>query len=189
MSFVVYFFVLLITIGSVAFGLDWLHAPMSPMPPSKYELRAAKPPEPPQPAVAQTKPDSKPVNQQAAEPQPAAKPVAAVTPPPAAEPQPAPIAAPESVAAAPPPRCDIAACGAAYRSFTPVDCTYQPTDGSRRLCTKGTPPAAAAPASGAPLARAQAACNVAACSQAYISFNVGDCTYQPLDGPRRLCEK
>lgn len=188
MPFVVYFFVLLITAGSVAFGLDWLHAPMSPMPASKYELRAAKPPEPPKPAVADVKPDVKP------EAQPAAKPVAAVTPlPPAPEPAPPSIVTSEPVAAAPPPpKCDVAACEAAYFTFTASDCTYQPSDGPRRLCTKGNPPPsspAVSQAPSAPAANAQASCNIAACSQAYVSFTSSDCTYQPLDGPRRLCTK
>ena len=99
----------------------------------------------------------------------------------------------EPVAAAAP-KCDVDACALAYRSFTSEDCTYQPLDGPRRLCTRGTPPVAAAdPAKPAVPpsqdARAQAACNIAACSQAYISFTPADCTYQPLEGPRRLCEK
>ncbi|HSP50097.1 MAG TPA: hypothetical protein VLN61_07930 [Pseudolabrys sp.] len=38
------------------------------------------------------------------------------------------------------PKCDIAACAAAYRTFTASDCTYMPSAGVRRLCTKGTPP-------------------------------------------------
>lgn len=179
MSFVVYFIVLVITAGSVAFGLDWLHAPMSPMPPSKYELRAAKPPEPPKPAVVEIKPE------------PAPQPVAVVAPPAAPEPPP-PIVVPEPVAAAPPPpKCDIAACEASYFTFTASDCTYQPSDGPRRLCTKGNPPPAQT-TSQVPSsrdARAQATCNISACSQAYISFNATDCTYKPFEGPRQICEK
>ena len=31
------------------------------------------------------------------------------------------------------------------------------------------------------------ACNINACQQAYRSFRASDCTYQPYDGPRRLC--
>jgi hypothetical protein len=176
MSFIVYLFVLLITAGSVAFGLDWLHAPMSPMPASKYELHAAKAPELPKPAIAEVK----------ALPAPPPAPAAVVAPP--AAPAPAPIVAPEPVIAAAPPKCDINACAAAYRSFTASDCTYQPSDGPRRLCTKGHPPSAAAAAT-APAAHAQATCNVDACSAAYRSFIAADCTYQPLEGPRRLCEK
>jgi hypothetical protein len=38
------------------------------------------------------------------------------------------------------PKCDIAACAAAYRTFTASDCTYAPSFGVRKLCTKGTPP-------------------------------------------------
>nr|WP_244485569.1 BA14K family protein [Pseudolabrys sp. Root1462] len=30
---------------------------------------------------------------------------------------------------------------------------------------------------------------MAACTDAYVSFNASDCTYQPSDGPRRLCAK
>jgi hypothetical protein len=32
--------------------------------------------------------------------------------------------------------CNVAACTAAYRSFTASDCTYQPTEGPRKLCTR-----------------------------------------------------
>jgi hypothetical protein len=186
MSFVVYMFVLLIAAGSVLFGLDWVSAPMSPMPASKYELHAAKAP-PPLPSVtAETKPEAKPEPapvQTVGKPEPA--PAVAVTP--------APIVVPEPVAAAPAPKCDIDACAAAYRSFTPEDCTYQPFDGPRQLCTKGTPPAAAAEATPQARtidnARAQSTCNIAACSQAYFTFTESDCTYQPSDGPRRICTK
>jgi hypothetical protein len=203
MTFFVYFIVLLITVGSVIFGADWMQAPMSPMPASKYELHAAKPPPPPvqQVAKADTKSEAK-VETQAEANKPAAKPAetaGAATPATAATPAPAapdvaalpaPIVAEESsqVAAAEPPKCDIAACERAYRTFTASDCTYQPSgEVPRRLCTKGTPPAAASAAR--PEARAQATCNIAACSDAYISFNASDCTYQPSDGPRRLCTK
>jgi BA14K-like protein len=94
-------------------------------------------------------------------------------------------------------RCDVIACADAYRSFRESDCTYQPNDGPRRLCTKGTPPgeapvAAAAGADDATkAAEADAAkpCNEQACADAYISFDPRDCTYQPNYGPRRLCDK
>lgn len=32
-------------------------------------------------------------------------------------------------------------------------------------------------------------CDVSACAAAYRSFNAADCTYQPFEGGRRLCEK
>jgi hypothetical protein len=207
MNFIVYFFVALIAAFSVLFGLDWVSAPMSPMPPSKYEIRAAVPP-PPAPVVAEAKPDAKPESTLQAKPAAAPKVVAPSTavqspaPPNAADQQPASIIAAEPGAAAmPPPKCNVEVCASFYRSFTAADCTYQPSDGPRRLCTKGTPPptvAAPAPeatpsttASGAavPEARAQA-CNVAACSRSYPrSFNAADCTFKPSEGPRRVCTK
>src|SRR5262249_58569740 len=33
-------------------------------------------------------------------------------------------------------RCNVNACTAAYQSFRAADCTYQPSNGPRRLCTK-----------------------------------------------------
>ncbi len=101
------------------------------------------------------------------------------------------LAAPAPAEAAQP-KCDVVVCAQAYRSFQESDCTWQPFDGPRRLCTKGTETPAAPAASAA---RAEAAtpgagrCNLKACAEAYVSFNAGDCTYQPTDGPRRLCEK
>jgi len=92
-------------------------------------------------------------------------------------------------------KCDVTACAAAYRSFRASDCTYEPRAGVRELCTKGVVSDQAA-AEAALNAHADAGgtqtsnkCNVAACAQAYVSFNRADCTYQPLEGPRRLCTK
>ena len=47
---------------------------------------------------------------------------------------------PAAPAAAAQPLCDIAACTAAYHTFRASDCTYIPSLGERRLCTKGKPP-------------------------------------------------
>jgi len=105
--------------------------------------------------------------------------------------------------------CDVRACSAAYFTFDPTDCTYQPSDGPRRICTKGTPPKPAQAATDPATAAANAAnaantanktdvatadadkpkCNIEACRRAYFTFTPSDCTYQPLDGPRRLCTK
>jgi hypothetical protein len=77
----------------------------------------------------------------------AATPPAAASPP--VEPAPAqavkaavPMRTPEApvAAQAPQPLCDVAACAAAYRTFQASDCTYMPSRGVRRLCTKGRPP-------------------------------------------------
>ncbi len=176
--------VLLVAVSSVLFGLDWTSAPMQPMPETKNLVFVAPPPPPPPPVAA-------PV-----QPAPPVQPVVAVAPPPVEPPPPAP--APQ-VAAPPPPKCDVSACVRAYRSFTESDCTYQPSDGPRRLCTKGVVPkeasGAAAPADAQAQSNAQAGpqptgtCNVNACAAAYGSFTASDCTYQPFNGPRRTCEK
>ena len=52
--------------------------------------------------------------------------------------------------------------------------------------TPGTTAQAAAPVAAS---EPQVRCNVNACSAAYRSFRATDCTYQPNDGPRRLCAK
>ena len=100
----------------------------------------------------------------------------------------------QKAAAPAPPSCDVAACAAAYHSFRASDCTYQPFEGARRLCTRGTASRPGAAISVADEARAEApanapACNVQACQSAYASFDAGDCTYQPFNGPRRLCSR
>lgn len=91
------------------------------------------------------------------------------------------------------PRCDVQACAAHYHSFSASDCTYQPFDGPRRLCTVGNPPKQAseppADAQTSDAGKPPASCNYDACGAAYHSFDPATCTYQPYDGPRRLCEK
>ena len=97
-------------------------------------------------------------------------------------------------------RCNIQACTTAYYSFRASDCTYQPYHGRRRICTKGMSPeqeqritkrARIGPFDAEALAaRAEAPfCNAAACKAAYKSFDPTDCTYQPYEGPRRICNK
>lgn len=121
----------------------------------------------------------------AAPPVAASPPVAPAVPAPAAK---AAVQLPEPAlpraAEAPRPLCDVDACTAAYRTFRASDCTYMPTAGVRRLCTKGLPETDNAKAE-----PAAAHCHIRACSEYYSSFNPSDCTYQPLEGPRRLCEK
>lgn len=219
MAFLVYFLVLLITAGGVLFGFDWLSAPMSPMPPIKpVAMQVAKSSVPPQqpdiaktpvrtvvvatpaPAPAPAAPLRDVVTTVAPEPaSPAAQPDT-VTASPATTPlqetpavaagESAPPAADAVAAQEPAPKCDVDACTAAYRSFTASDCTYQPLVGPRRLCSKGNVPGEdTANAAANARADAGARCNVTACAAAYTTFSAADCTYQPYDGPRRLCEK
>jgi hypothetical protein len=124
-SFIAVSAVLAIAVGNVVFGMNWL-----------VERPTARPlaavtgvTEPPMAA-------SPPV--QAARP---ALPAAAGSPPMKGNTA-AQTNAPAAPAAAdaPQPLCDVTACAAAYRTFRASDCTYMPSFGERRLCTKGTPP-------------------------------------------------
>ncbi len=95
-------------------------------------------------------------------------------------------------------KCDIEACKQAYFTFNPADCTYQPNNGPRELCTKGTPPSARTAqipgqATGAATPAAPQVsdkCDIEACKRAYRTFNPADCTFKAtLYGPRQLCTK
>jgi len=181
MSFFVYFLVLLVAAGSVLFGFDWLQSPIPASPPSSQAVPVAR-----APAKSTTAP--KPASE------PNAKQLdAKLSPVYPARPSVPQSAVAEATTGAmvetrPLRKCDVDACARAYYSFRPFDCTYQPNNGPRRLCTKGNPPKSAAETA-ATEARAQASCNIEACRRAYISFNASDCTYQPYGGPRRLCTK
>ncbi len=182
MPFIVYLAILMAAVFSI--GLEW-DALVEPSAATRHEIRAVtelgSPPRPAAPASGAAAPAV-----QAAVP--AAAPAVAAAPAAvnAAESQP-PAAAVATQAPAPPP-CDIDACTSAYHSFRASDCTYQPNEGPRRLCTKGA--AAATDAEAQARAEGLAAhCHIRSCAEAYSSFNPGDCTYQPLEGPRRKCEK
>jgi BA14K-like protein len=208
--FLLYCAVALVSASSVVFGLDWTDAPLAPMPETEASVQAAKlaarfPP--PVQRVAKVNPKPVPVapaqSPQRRAPQiaaadPAAKGVRNVSPPPA-------IAEPEQTSVQPDttaqPACDVAACSAAYRSFRAADCSWQPYEGPRRFCDKGTPPQdiasgdtgttvdTTASIGGGDETNLSNKCDIAACKQAYFTFNPTDCTYQPSDGPRRLCTK
>lgn len=138
MRFAFYCGVVLVAAASVVFGLDWMSAPMPPMPDVKNVVFVPPPPPPP-PRVVQA-----PTPQPSAPANPVRPPVAANEPasmsaPSAGTPPSGEVAAAPPVAAAPRPKCDVVACEAAYRSFRESDCTYNPSFGPRRLCTKGDP--------------------------------------------------
>jgi hypothetical protein len=105
--------VLMVVIGSVGFGLDWQSAPMSPMAESGRAAQAPVVPAMPPAPIGQAAP-----------------------PAPATIGAPAPPAAATSQQPAPPIACNVSACARAYRSFMAADCSYQPSGGPRRRCTK-----------------------------------------------------
>ena len=178
MSFLVYFFVLLVAATSVLFGLDWMQAPLQPpaRPPQQVTLAAT----PAQPVAAPTATAN--ANSAVVAP---ATPLTGVTTGSA----PVEGLGTQGTETTPAPLCDVSACERAYRSFTSADCTYQPSWGERRLCKKGNPPRRPAAQNAEKEANAQARCNVSACESAYQSFDAATCTYQTYGGGRRLCTK
>jgi penicillin-binding protein 1A len=110
--FLVYSAILGIAVGNVVFGMDWVSEPG-----------------PKRAAATAGFPDTFILLRPAVE---APGPLA---PTPKATAQ---TNAPTAAEAAP--KCDVAACAAAYRTFRESDCSYQPSLNERRLCTKGRPP-------------------------------------------------
>jgi BA14K-like protein len=173
----IYFFaVLIVVVSNVVFAPDWQSGPLSPMP--KFKVGTYE-----SPATAANTDDPNAVLSSNTVVTPNTKdntntPVAQTPSQPSAIDN----ISTQVEQTSSQPKCDISACRNAYRSFQESDCTYQPSNGPRRLCTKG---AVASEPNGEPNVR----CNVNACAAAYRSFNPSDCTYQPSDGPRRLCAK
>jgi len=133
MRLAVYGAVLVITLGSVLLGLDWLSAPMSPMADTEAGLHAPPAVRPPPAPVAVTPvAPNAPIGAPIMPPKLVAPAVPSAPATTAAQtPSAPPIAAPE-----PQVQCNVDACTAAYRSFRASDCSYMPSVGQRRLCTK-----------------------------------------------------
>jgi BA14K-like protein len=146
MRLVVYGAVAVIALGSVLLGLDWVSAPMSPMADTEAGLRAVAPPR-------------------------VAAPTPANTPPPvAATPAPAPVA----------PKATIGAPIVAPTLAAPGNANAPAPSGASAQAVAAEPVATRQP---------EVRCNVNACTAAYQSFRAADCTYQPSNGPRKLCAK
>ena len=136
MRLAVYSAVVAIALSSVLLGLDWLSAPMSPMVDTEAGLRAVAPPRAAPPPTAAIPPPvaAAPVMPKATIGAPIVSPNFSAAQSANTPPSPAPA---EPVAAAEPEvRCNVNACAAAYHSFRANDCTYQPSNGPRRLCSK-----------------------------------------------------
>jgi BA14K-like protein len=171
MQFLVYLTVLMVSISTVLLEVHWL---TSPPPQPKPAVQAA------QSANASTQPRKvegptaalSPVYPKPAEPTPAAPSGA-----PQAQPQqtqissnPAPAPAPAAVAANPEPQ--------------------KPATETTGVAARADETKESATASAAPVATtSNNRCDVQACSSAYQSFRASDCTYQPFEGARRVCEK
>jgi hypothetical protein len=171
MAFVIYFLFLLISAGSVFFGLDLITSPLPTMPQSVHSGRSV--PLPPQRAERKASEKTQTAGGGLSPIYPASPgPSATVITRAAAasalkqdsDHAPAPaqteeVAGAQAGAAPAQNSCDVPACEAAYRSFSAVDCTYQPRVGPRRLCAKvgvtaqaaAIPPARSRQAGAAPL--------------------------------------
>ena len=187
MPFFVYLAILITAVFSVALEWDALVVPSAS---TMREMQAMSHFRGPPP----TQRDAAKQDDKAHAVQPAIPQTVAGAPPPGAVNDAAPAKAgddalAQKTAAPAPLQCDLSACAAAYFSFRASDCTYQPTSGPRRLCTKGAPEPAAAVARADGATPAVPGCHYRTCAEHYSSFNPQDCTYQPLEGPRRVCER
>jgi len=128
MSFLVYFAMLIAALVSVVMGLEVVSTPpvrtaSKPALVEPIRHAAPVPPATPSPPAVAQQPAPPPQTQPRQTVSQSSEPDAITAP----EPAQAPSAAPA---------CNVQACEIAYRSFTAADCTYQPLDGPRRLCTK-----------------------------------------------------
>jgi hypothetical protein len=127
MSFLVYVAMLVAALVSVVMGLEVVSTP-----PVKTAKPALVEPIRHEAAVPAAKPAQPTVAQQPAQPAPRSEPPRQTV---SQSNEPDAIVAPEQGASSAP-SCNVQACEAAYRSFTAADCTYQPLDGPRKLCTR-----------------------------------------------------
>jgi len=183
MPFLAYFLVLVITVAGAALGLDALTAP----PPELKQKIAAgsNSPKPRQIPIDRPQTQAADTSGQAATPvQPAAPAVADAQP--ATSPAAAPVvSSPATTADANPPS---ASTGESAVQATAVAQPPQPVAAAEAAPAPAN--TAAANASLAMTASAPAAtCNVQLCAATYRSFRESDCTYQPFQGERRLCER
>ena len=132
--------VLSVAVCNVVFGMDWASERTA-----ARQFAAIEPPvtanPPVEPATSAAPAGGLPVRGNVAVPPPKGAPRQTTAPLQPAAPGPdSTVQIMVEPAAAEKPKCDVIACAQAYRTFTASDCTYAPSLGERRLCTKGTPP-------------------------------------------------
>ncbi len=165
MPFLVYLFALVIGVTGVLLEVNWLTRP-------KYE------PQPVAQVVAQAATVApKP---KADGPSVALSPIYPTNPNGVAPAEPA-AAAPQVATQTPAP--DVKS-----QAATPQ--AMQQVETPKVVTAAAAAPAPAAMAAATPVAATAAPnhCDIPACASAYRSFRASDCSYQPFDGPRKLCE-
>lgn len=170
MAFLLYFFVLLISAAGVMFGLDLATSPLPSTPNVPIGRSVQHAASRPAPRHVDAQPDAERkvarASDEVAEDR-ALTPIYPASPGPAAPMQARPAEPAETTAAEP-------------------DAIQQGQTNAPREETEDTVATVAAQTSAT---ASDQRCNIDACASAYRSFTSSDCTYQPLQGPRRLCEK
>jgi hypothetical protein len=180
MQFLVYLTVLMVSISTVLLEVHWL---TSPAPQPKPVVQAANVPAPPRKVEGPTEALSpvypKPAETAAAAPTsaPQSQPQQSQAQPQQSQPQ-QPQQAPSNTTPAP---AAIAANPEPQKPAAETTGVAARTEDSRESAT--------ATAVSAQATTSNNRCDVQACSGAYQSFRASDCTYQPFEGPRRICEK
>jgi len=167
MAFLLYLFVLLLSAASVMFGLDLMNSPLPSTPNVPIGRNVHE-------AVSQ------PVQHKATRiAREADKPAAPLTG----------RALTPIYPASPGPSAPMVTNDETVASNVPTEAKAPPAEPAAAPAApmqQGAVPQAAVPPEPQ---ESQPSCDVQACSRAYHSFRVTDCTYQPSQGPRRLCEK
>jgi hypothetical protein len=193
MAFLFYFAVLLFAAASAVFGLDLMTSPLPQHPTKPAVTASADAPQQAQKVATRDneKAKSKPGERKSE--------VRTVYPP--SNPALAAVVAKQNEAKAgaqKSPEPQSAHPGADARtqqaSAQPRENVAAPSEASsaRAEATGSTPPKLTESAATVDQPGAEQAanrCNVQACASAYQSFRASDCTYQPYEGPRRLCTK
>lgn len=187
MSFIAYIAIVFVSIAGILLELDWLTKPkLETRSPVQIVTRTVAPAPQANAKVKGQSTDLTPVDPKNAETRQSDDTVhdSAVNPPPAKQPP----AANSSIANT----TQAEHQAAATKDAAPQAQRADGSTGGRAPAAESPPaPAAVVPPSAQTHSVAAEAnrCDVRACSSAYQSFRVSDCTYQPFEGPRRVCEK
>jgi hypothetical protein len=195
MQFLAYIVVVLVSIGGILVELDWLTKPKldtkSPVQvatavvPPRTVPKVDGPTEGPSP-VATKKPEAEQATNTSARAETTgAAPADQAAAPPPVNPAPVqPVVSNAKADAAPPQAAPQPQVQAATTAAAPP---VQPQ--AQSPAAQPQAPAASPQPVQAAAIHAPNSCDVQGCASAYQSFRASDCTYQPMQGPRKVCEK
>lgn len=198
MPFLAYVAIILVSLGGILFELNWLTSPKLETKPAVQASTAAPAklaeatPAKSETPIAPRSETALPRNVAPTVTMGPAAPTAVQAQ--ASEParaEPAPQHAPVALVAAPSVSAAVSAPAVTPLAPAPTTTGVASTDFKREFTTDAKPAAAVSAATVTP-ALAVAAnnkCDVASCSAAYQSFRASDCTYQPMEGARKVCDR